>query len=394
MRNKNNLLFYWINFFTAFSLITPIWAFFFTSYLSFSLGWAIFLTVFSWIVTLVFEIPTWALTDRFGRKKTFILWTLLQVFSLSFYIFSESIELFLVSWILLGIGHAFCSGNLESIIHDNLEWGTKEKDFSRIQSWGMTSLFLWRAWWSILWWYAFMLSPLLPIYITLFFYSISFILIFFVSDKNQVLSKEYSNSSHIIYWLKVLIQKKELVYFIWFLGIFSSLGNIYWYTYQPYMESIGLSISTIWIVYSWISIFSALWSYAIDKLLDIYNRKDILLWMYVLLLICSVCFVFTSSFIWIIQILLLAFIFGFVMVLWNSYIIEHAPKTHKSTFLSFFSTTITIWYFVAGTVFWFLSDRVWLVFVYSLVPFLILFTMIFYYLTQFYERNRENSKTS
>lgn len=375
MKLKTNiLLFYAINFFLSCIFLIPIWYFFFVNYLNFWLGNAILINTISWLFTTLFEVHSWWWADRFWRKKVYILWLLSGIIGFSFYLWAWELYLFFISAFFIGFCYALTSWNLEALIHDSLEEEWKLKEYGKIQSNQYISLFTWKALSSLFAWYLFFHNEMYPIIATIICYIIAIILIWFIDSPKQILSQETSDFSHIKKGLLYLIEKKKMLFiivFLWFL--LSWIGNIYWFTYQPYLEQIGLHIKDIGIVYFFISIFSAFWSYIIKKLQEIFSPFLLLTFMFFWIIIISFMFRIFDNLLWLIPIILLAIISGFIMILGNTYLIELSPKTHKSTILSIFSFASSIWYFLFWSISGYMVELFTLKIVYKFLPFLILF---------------------
>lgn len=159
------------------------------------------------------------------------------------------------------------------------------------------------------------------------------------------------------------------MYFIvlwWF--IFAWFWDIYRFSYQEYLKNIWFHVKEYWMIYFFISLFSALWSYMVKKLQFKYSSFNILRSINFTLLVISILFIFFKNIYWIIPILILSVIFGFIMILWNNYLIENSPKTHKSTILSIFSFAVSLWYFTFSAIAWLFIDLYNLETVYFYIP--------------------------
>ncbi len=392
MKLKNNIIiFYIISFLESCIFLIPIWYFFFVNYLNFWIASAILINVFSWLISLLFEVHSWVWADRFGRKKFYMFWILSSIIWFSFYLWAGNLYFFIISSIFIWIWYAFTSGNLEALIHDNLEENWKVKEYEKIQSNQYIILFSWRAFSSLLAWYLFFYNELYPALATIICYFIAFFLIFFIKPPKQKISQEKTDFKHIkkaILYLKENKKMLFLIVFLWF--FFSGIWNIYWFTYQPYLESIWINLKDIWIVYFFISIFSAFWSYIIKKLWNKIWAFSMLNFMFLWLIFISFLFSFLDNIFWVIPIILLSILFGFVMILWNTYLISNSLKTHKSTILSIFSFSSSIWYFLFWIISWYMVELFSLQNVYNLLPFLILMVFISWFL--YFKKLCKNSK--
>jgi MFS family permease len=348
--NNNIKIYYITGFLGALVFSTPIWTFFFTQYLWFSIGTAIFLTTLNGLMNFVFDIPTSAWADRYGRKKIYIVWLFTELVGISFYLWAHTIPLFILSTIITGFGSAIMSGNIEAMIHDYLEDIKKEWEYPKIQTNGYFFFFISRALACILWGFLFTIQPLLPYELTILCMITSLPLIFFFQESKQQLSSEKTNTSHILKALSYITKRKDILYVIIASTLLSSIWNIYWFTYQPYLQWIGYSISFIGISFAIASVFSAIGSLILKKLQwKGYKEIDILQYLIAWLFFASIWFylsILNKSVFWILPIMLLSILSGFVMSIGNSYIVSNVPKTHKSTSLSIFSFSITFGYFL------------------------------------------------
>ena len=96
-------------------------------------------------MNFLFEIPTGSWADRFGRKKLYITGLFIGIIGTSFYLWADSVYLFILSTIITGFGSAIMSGNIEAMIHDKLEETGEEEQYKGIQSHGYFFFFSGRA---------------------------------------------------------------------------------------------------------------------------------------------------------------------------------------------------------------------------------------------------------
>lgn len=347
---SNKILFYIINFLSTFSFTTGIWAFFFTTYHHFSLWQAIFILTISWIVSLFFEVPSWAWADRFGRKKMFLIWTLLNILDLVFWCFATSFISFIIAWVINWIWNAMISWNLEAIIHDNLEEEKNEKEFKNIASNSYIFIFLWRAISSAISWILFVISPLLPVYLTLISTISILLFAYFLKESKQIYSEHRDNLSHLKETWSFLVSHKNILIFMVILWTLCWLWNIYWYTQQPYFKILWFGIEFIWFTFTIWALFSALGTYIFKNISNKYSDKFIMNLMLFLVFLSSLfygIFQKETAFMWL---LFLSIMFWFITTFWNNFLIHKTPKTQKSTILSLFSFLMVIWYSLSNLV--------------------------------------------
>ena len=84
------------------------------------------------VAVAVFEIPTGALSDIFGRKRVIILDCLVVLVSLIFLLIGGSLTMFICFAVLMGLAMALASGNQQSFLYDSLKAESKEKYYKKV----------------------------------------------------------------------------------------------------------------------------------------------------------------------------------------------------------------------------------------------------------------------
>lgn len=372
---KNIYIYYAVSFLSACIFLIPIWSFFFVNHLHFSFWIALFVTILSWLISFIFEIPSWAWADRFGRKITYLIWLLVILLWYSFYTWADSVLLYVVASIFLWLWFAMTSWNLESLIHDYLLENKNESEFKYISANAYIYLFIWRWLSSLTAWYLFYLNPYYPIYFTIIAYILIFILILLITESKYHKSEKQSNFNQIKLAFKIVTGNSNIKLFLIIIFLSVWLWNVYWFTYQPYLNKIWYSIWTIWIIFAIISFVSAYWSHLIKSIQSKYNSITIARIILYSVFISSVLFYFLNNMFWLIPILILSITFWFTMPLGNNYLSSQVTSDKKATLLSIYSFVITLSYFTFSTISWFLVDIYWLNWVYFWV--MMLCTILF-----------------
>jgi MFS family permease len=84
------------------------------------------------VATMLFEIPSGAVSDLFGRKNTLLLSNFIHFFMLAALYIGGSLSVFLVYAVLAGLSTSLVSGTDISLIHDDLEEQGKTNLFKKI----------------------------------------------------------------------------------------------------------------------------------------------------------------------------------------------------------------------------------------------------------------------
>ena len=81
------------------------------------------------VALALFEIPTGAIADLFGRKKTIVLAHILVIFAMIFLYIGGSMPIFIVFAILNSLARSLYSGTDSALIYDTLKEENKEQKF-------------------------------------------------------------------------------------------------------------------------------------------------------------------------------------------------------------------------------------------------------------------------
>lgn len=97
------------------------------------------LLAFKEVLVNLFNIPTGAIADLYGRKKSLIFALLAYVFSFLLFSYSSSLSLLYVAMFLFGVGESFRSGTHKAMIFDYLRVHNRLKDktlfYGQTRSW-------------------------------------------------------------------------------------------------------------------------------------------------------------------------------------------------------------------------------------------------------------------
>ncbi|MBT5773101.1 MAG: MFS transporter [Dehalococcoidia bacterium] len=83
-----------------------------------------------WSVTLALEIPSGAISDRYGRKVGFLLGTVIEGSGVLMFALADSFPLLMASYVVWGSGIAFRSGNDGAFLYDALSADGKQGDYA------------------------------------------------------------------------------------------------------------------------------------------------------------------------------------------------------------------------------------------------------------------------
>lgn len=109
-----------------------IWIFYYLSFTNYA-GIGIIETVLIITITLT-EIPTGAVADLFGKKKTIVLAFFLEAIGGLMMAFAPNFEVIVLSVFVMCVGGSFYSGTLEALVYDSLKEEGKTEKFDKVIS--------------------------------------------------------------------------------------------------------------------------------------------------------------------------------------------------------------------------------------------------------------------
>lgn len=128
----NTRIFYWAEFGRSLVFIIPVWIMLLRERIGVD-GTALYLAV-SFVTQLVLELPTGALADLIGRKKTVILGHIIDALQYLGMAFASTLPQFMILSIMSGTAEALRSGSLEAIVYDSLKQDKRESEYKKIMS--------------------------------------------------------------------------------------------------------------------------------------------------------------------------------------------------------------------------------------------------------------------
>jgi len=301
----------------------------------------ILFSIFS-ISSFIFEIPTGAFADLYGRKYSVILGYILSAISVLFLSFIHDFKIFIFVFFVWGLAGTFISGAKESWVVDNLNYKRKKhlvkEYFIKEQSILLISLFLSgflgaylvnKSGLNIIWTFA-----ALSYFITGF-------MLFFIrehkikKEKKTSFSELFKQSKKSIKYAinhHVLLFIISATFFIMFRDSFG--GDLVW---QPFLKNLGLPIYTFGFILS-ISALSGVIAPIFTKALSkkFKKEKNYLAFLLVITIILDFSVIFVNSYIVgiIVFFLMLITIFMFMPINQN-FFHNHIPARLRATVTSF-----------------------------------------------------------
>jgi len=109
-----------------------------------SLADAVLLGSISYFSIFILEVPSGYCSDRYGRRPTLIIASIMKVLACTLFVVANSLEVLVAAQVLMAASTAFQSGSDSALLFDSLRALGREDEYteseSRAQKWSMTAL--------------------------------------------------------------------------------------------------------------------------------------------------------------------------------------------------------------------------------------------------------------
>ncbi len=356
---KNNIkLLYWISFFNNLWFWLGVWVLYYLLFTDYT-GIGMIETVMIG-AAVFFEIPSGALADLLGKKKTIILG--LGIISLGNLIMSlaPDFKILFLSAFLTSLGATFLSGTLEAITYDTLKDIGQEKEYNQILSKQKSYTYLAHSLAGIVGGLLYKFgNPRLP------FLAVSLavgVAIFFAlklrepkSDSEKFSWKTYRRQTvkgfHLLFFGSVL---RRLITILLMVGI------VYLFMYEELVDLLlvatggtAIKISTVLVITIFISAFTVRFSRVLKEKIGNFKAFIFLAIIFALGMLLTVRVNFWGA---VILTLLGTIIYSLAKIIQSDILNQYIPSKYRATTLSTFNLLISVPYLFMATTLGWLSD--------------------------------------
>lgn len=239
----------------------------------------LFFVVISYIVQLLFEIPSGVLADKYSKKKVLIISQILFIISTIIFIIAQNYIVFIIATIVTGLQKCFGTGIINSFLYESLENKNKFNKCLFIKNTIYYTAYMLAM--PIGGFIAEKLSIVTTYYITLIPAIIGLIVLFFLNENK---TNNVKNNDNITGKLEILknglkeINKKSFIKTIIFTNaILLAVIKLVEESHPDYSIQIGITEFQIGIYTSFILIFCIIGSYLGSKIKERYHNIAIYL---------------------------------------------------------------------------------------------------------------------
>ncbi len=209
VKSKNIIIVYSSMLMSGLLFFLPVLAIYFEKNLFSVTNVAIIFAVEAIAIT-VFEMPTGAIADLFGRKRTIIFANMIRLLALVFLYIGGSMTMFIIYAIINSFARSLNSGTDNALIYDTLKGESKEYLYKKIIGTYQAIWPLGASAGSIIGGYLATISLSFPILISFIPLSIATILTFFLKEPRYEKENYKNIFKHIANSLKITVSNKQL----------------------------------------------------------------------------------------------------------------------------------------------------------------------------------------
>jgi MFS family permease len=338
---KNILKFYWYRL-TKFGLFHIAIMVLFYQQRGLSFSQIMILQSFYYFAKVFSEVPTGALADRFGRKKSLVIGSFCHSSAYLLIFFSHSFILFNLGEIMAGISMSFAYGADSALAYDTLKSLGREKEYQKIEGNGHSMRLLAFAIFAPIGGLLATVNLALPYLASsgMIFLSGLLALTFTEPRKESSMVQGSTFKVRKKYYheigksLNLMLAEKRILWLVLFFSLVFLATRLGFWTYQPYMKKVGVPLSLFGVVFTFFSLFGALVSKYADRIEKTLKENLTLLIMPFLVI---VSFVLMSRFLFLWSI-------GFIFLqqvsmathepILKNYLNRHTPSDIRATMFS------------------------------------------------------------
>ncbi|MEI6288661.1 MAG: MFS transporter [bacterium] len=223
------------------------------------------------VTAILLQVPTGALADLIGRKKTMMIGSgLLILMMLMFSCATTKWEMWLAN-IVAFAGYTFLSGADSALLYDSLRFLGRESEHRNLLGKMSGYRFVLVAVCALVCGWVSEINIRWPLYLCLPPLAINFLLLFFLTEPPYAGNKKYNSSGHFsLMKASVLFvaNHKKVKWAIGFIVLVSVAGKLWFFSYNPYFQLVGLSLTKFGYIFCALNLVAAVSSYSTQKIHD------------------------------------------------------------------------------------------------------------------------------
>jgi len=286
------------------------------------------------ITTMLFEVPTGAIGDKFSRKLSLVIGCILCGLSLFIFILAPNFYVMALGEIVFSIGLTFRSGTESAILYDSLKNNNEVKQYTSIEGQARSYTFIAQAIGSLAAGVLFTYNIYYPFAVSIVFMFIAALIATqFVEPHIEFKNSSQNYKIQIVESFKYVFGHKKVLSIIVFSVVFSYFYRIGFNYFQPYMKEVGIPTIYFGPIFFLFNVVAAFTSRHAQKFLNMTKPRSLM----------SLCMLLVLSFllmsvvriqIGFILILLQQVVRGLRSPVFQKYMNKHIPSEKRATILS------------------------------------------------------------
>ncbi|MCK5474441.1 MAG: MFS transporter [Candidatus Aenigmarchaeota archaeon] len=288
------------------------------------------------LMVVILEVPTGAVADILGRKKTITLGTIFVGLGVACYAFAESFLGFVFAEMLFAIGAALASGADTAILYDTLKKLKKEKLFTKIVGRTTAIGFVALAVASIIGSQLYTIDIHLPMLAAIIPAIIAGVVVYSMHEPTKYNSKiTIENTVNTMKKsLRFVATHKQVKWLVLYASAFLAFDKAMFWLFQPFFVSVGLGVTSIGWVFAVMSLIVAAGSLGAHKIEDAIGEKASLILMPAVTVIAFLFLSFENLYWGVIAVILGQFAWGYSTPVMGEYVNRHVSSKNRATVLS------------------------------------------------------------
>jgi len=295
------------------------------------------------LMVFTLEIPTGAIADQIGRKKTIAIGSAFGAAGILYYAFAETFTGFILAETILALGTVMISGADTSLLYDTLKILKRETHFKKIQGRANAIGFTAAALASLAGGWLYTIDARLPMIAA----SLPFAITVFVAlSMREPASSGTPTLAETISLIKTGIRftatHKQVRWLVLYTAIYSAFSFAMFWLYQPFLIRAGISVIYFGPVFAAINLLVALGAFSSHRIENIIGEKASLIMIPALTVIALILLSTGHLLLGFIAIILGQFAWGYSDPVINDYINRHIASRSRATILSINSLSISM----------------------------------------------------
>ncbi|MDD7795809.1 MFS transporter [Clostridium sp. 'White wine YQ'] len=311
------------------------------------------------ITSLLFELPTGAIADLYGKRFTLILGRILQIISSILMITANSFLGFTIAFLFCAAAKNLNSGSAEALVYDSLKGLNKEETYKLV--WGKLAFFM-----SIAQGIAVLLGGILAdlsfIYAYILGLTVEIIALIITFGFTEVTTENRCKENNVLIGqlitsVKVLKVRKVVLYLILFSALIGSLQTTVFFYCQKYFEDLDYTKTSIALICALGSLVEAIFSKYAYKIENFFKIKGIIIGVSMVNIIALFGLAVWKN-LSVVFFLLTSIAGGLAYTILSDCINSRIPSEYRATILSVDSLCFSLFMICIFPLFGFIADKI------------------------------------